>query len=402
MIGTGINKSTRYKAQTLFGTPPGTTGAQVLRRVSAAGNLKKEAYESGELLSHYQTNDYRHGVKSADYPYQGELSPGTFKDFFAAAVRRAYAAVTAIAGASITIAGAGPTFTVTRSAGSFLTDGIKAGQVVKLTAGAFNAANLNKNLLVLSMTATVLTVMPLNGAALVAEGPIASATLSVPGKVTYAPAAGHTDNIFTFEDWHADLSLSERFDDCKLNQLDIQVPASGIITVGMQFLGSDMTPSGSQYFTSPSAETTTGLCASSTGRIVGGGSQLAIVTGLNCSIKGNMSGEACAGSDKYADITEGNIIVDGQMTVLFESATQRDWFINETEVALVAAMAVSPAAAADFVGLVLPRVKFGAADKDDGNKALVRTMPFRALFNAAGGVGTSSEQTSVAFQDSQA
>jgi hypothetical protein len=37
---------------------------------------------------------------------------------------------------------------VARSAGSWLTDGIKIGQVGRLTAGGFNAANSNKNLLV--------------------------------------------------------------------------------------------------------------------------------------------------------------------------------------------------------------------------------------------------------------
>jgi hypothetical protein len=68
-------------------------------------------------------------------------------------VRRAFTSVTAITGISITIAGAGPTYTVTRSAGSWLTDGIKFGQCGRLTAGAFNAANLNKNLAVISLTA---------------------------------------------------------------------------------------------------------------------------------------------------------------------------------------------------------------------------------------------------------
>jgi hypothetical protein len=96
-------------------------------------------------------------------------------------VRRAFAAVAAITGLSITIAGSGPTYTVTRAAGSWLTDGVKVGQVGRLTAGSFNAANLNKNL-VICVTATVLTVMPVNGVALVAEGPIAAATWTPPAR----------------------------------------------------------------------------------------------------------------------------------------------------------------------------------------------------------------------------
>ena len=69
---------------------------------------------------------------------------------------------------------------------------------------------------------------------------------------------------------------------------------------------------------------------------------------------------------------------------------------------LVAALSASPAAAADFLALSLPRVKFGDASKDDGDKAIVQTLPFTALLNVAGGSGTSSEESTIAFQDSQA
>ena len=64
----------------------------------------------------------------------GELSPGTYADFMAAALRRDFAAVSALTGLSITIAGSGPTYTVTRASGSWLTDGFKRGRVVRLTA----------------------------------------------------------------------------------------------------------------------------------------------------------------------------------------------------------------------------------------------------------------------------
>ena len=72
---------------------------------------------------------------AVDGPFTGELSPGTYKDFMAAAVRKAFAAVAAITGMSITIAGSGPTYTVTRGAGDFIAGGIKLGMVGRLTAG---------------------------------------------------------------------------------------------------------------------------------------------------------------------------------------------------------------------------------------------------------------------------
>jgi hypothetical protein len=395
-IATGIAKQLRYKLQPVWGTPPGATGAQVLRRVSSDLALKKATFESNELLASYQRNDFRHGTRSIEGTIQGELSPGTWKDIIAAALRRAFSAVTAITGASITIAGAGPTYTVTRAAGSYLTDGIKAGMVVRLTAGTFNAANINKNLLVLSLTATVLTVVPLNGVALVAEGPIAAATVTVPGRITYVPQTGHLDQLITFEHWHSDLSLSERFDDCKVNQVDFAFPPQGMSTIGVQILGKDVFTGGAQYFTSPTGETTSGILAAPNGIMVAQGVAVQVLTGFSISVKGNMTAEPVCGSNVYADITE------GQVTALFESAAMRDFFFNESEVSLMAALPSSPLAASEFMSLVLPRVKLSDASKDDGDKAIVQTLPFTALENVSGGAGQASERTTIWVQDSLA
>lgn len=401
-IATGVAKQLRYKAESAWGTAPGATGAQLLRRVSSDLALKKQNYESNELNSHYQRVDFRHGVRSVEGTVNGELSPGTWKDFLAAAVRRAFATVTAISSLSITVAGSGPTYTITRSTGSWLTDGVKVGQVGRLTAGTFNAANINKNLFVLAATATVLTVMPLNGVALVAEGPIASATYTIPGKTTYAPTSGHTDLSFALEHWHADVALSELFLGCKVNSLGISLPPQGLATIDVGLMGKDVTTAGAQYFTTPTGETTTGIFAAVNGLLQVQGASIATVTGLQLTIAANMTAEPVVGSNVYPDIAEGRILVTGQLTALFENATLRDYFLNETEVALAVALSTSNAAAAEFLTLTLPRIKVGDAAKDDGDKALVQTLPFTALYNSAGGAGTASEQSTIAIQDSQA
>src|SRR3954470_16659736 len=113
-VGTGVNKRVKYKVEGSWGTIPAAGSAQLLRRVSSDGNLKKGTFESAEIVSHMQRVDYRHGVRAADYVLKGELSPGTYKDFVAAGLRRAYTAVTAITALSITISGTGPTYTVAR------------------------------------------------------------------------------------------------------------------------------------------------------------------------------------------------------------------------------------------------------------------------------------------------
>src|SRR6185436_6160982 len=284
----GIGKQVRYKQEVTWNVAPAAAGAQLLRRVTFMPKLTKSSSESGEIVSHRQRSGTRHGGRGVEMALSGKLSPGTYKDFMAAAVRRAFTTVTAIAGASITIAGAGPTYTVTRAAGSWLTDGIKVGQIGRLTAGAFNAANTNKNLAVLVVTALVLTVIPMNGVALVAEGTIAAATWSVPGKVTYAPGTGHTDLSFSFEDWHPDNTQSELFTGNKVGDFGITVPQDGNVEIAVSFMGADQTNATAAYFTTPTAESSTTICHSADGVIVAATGELAYVTGLTLSVKDNL------------------------------------------------------------------------------------------------------------------
>lgn len=403
----GLFKQLRYKLQTGQGVAAGASGGQILRRVTSDISLNKDTYQSNEIRSDQQIADYRHGVRRVAGTINGEISPGTYADIFAAILRRDFAAVSPITGASITIAlgsvlGAIQTYTVTRAAGSYLTDGIKAGDVVRLTAGGFNAANLNKNLLVLSLTALALTVIPLNGAALVAEGPIATATVSVPGKKTFVPTSGHTDKYITFEHWFSDIAQSERFTDCKLGQMDINLPATGMATLAAQIQGLDMVPATAAYFTAPATETTSGTVAAVNGVLLAAGAPVGLVTGMSASINANLTGDPVVGQNTLPDLFPGRVVVTGQFTAYFQDAVLRDAFVNETEIGISAALTTSGAAAADFLALTMARVKLGSAGKDDGEKALIQTFSYQALLAINGGAGTANEKTTISVQDSLA
>lgn len=401
-IASGVAKQVAYKAETTWGTAAGASGAQLLRRVASTLVLKKQTYQSSEIRTSYQRKSMNHGVRSIGGAISGEISAGTWQDFFAAVCRQAFAATSAITGASITVAGSGPTYTVVRASGSWLSDGIKVGDVVQLTAGSFDAANLNKNLVVVGVVALTLTVMPLNGVALTAEGPISSATLSVPGKKTMVPTTGHTDTSFSIEHWFSDISQSELFTGCKIDQMGVTVPPSGMSTINFDFMGKDETDDTSGYFTSPTAETSTDVVASANGLLIAAGSRVQLLTGISFNAKGNMSAEPVVGSNTYADIAEGMVDVDGQFTALFQDATLRDYFVDETEIGLTVVLAASGAAGADFVAFTMPRVKVGSADSDDGQKSIVRTFSFTALENTAGGSGTDTDASTLVIQDSQA
>lgn len=404
MAYTGVDMAVAYKKQSALGTIASGSGGTSLRRVSSTLNLKKQTYQSNELRTDYQLTDFRHGVKSVGGSISGEISPGAFSDFMASFCRKNFASVTAITGATLTIAGSGPTYTVTRSAGSWLSDNIKVGHVVRLSVGSLNAANLAKNLLVTDITsATVLVVMPLNGVALVAEGPITTCTITATGKQTYCPQSSHTNDFYTIEHWYSGATISESYWDCKIADMNVALPPTGIATVEFPIQGLDVTTAGSQALTSPTAATTKSVVAAVNGILRSSSGALATITGFSfngtngCSMAGPV-----VGSNKYVDIVNGRHIITGQLTAIFDSATMRDYFINETDIGLYVALTSDSTAAADFICFSIDRLKLGSADRDDSEGVKIVTMSFQALENTAGGSGIKTEQTTLRIQDSAA
>lgn len=402
-IAVGLAKQLIYKQETAYGTLPTASGGQLLRRVRSELNLAKETYASAELRTDYQIADFRHGVRSVAGTISGELSPGTYEDFMAAVLKRDFTALTATTAASITIAGTGPTYTVTRAAGSWLTDGYKNGMVIRLSVGTFNAANLNKNLLIVDITsATVLVVIPLNGVAMVAEGPISSATITAIGKSTFVPTTGHTDRSFSIEHWFSDVALSERHVGCKFDRMSLALPPTGMATVDFNVMGQNVQTGAAQYFTSPTGVTTSAPLAAVNGVLRVAGATLASVTGLTIEVAPAYSGEAVVGSNFRPQLFPGTVNVTGQIVAFFEDATLRDAFFNESEIELIAAFTTGNEAAADFVSIAIPRMKVGGAARDDGQTGLKITLPFQALLNTAGGSGVKTERTTIQIQDSLA
>ncbi len=401
-IASGLYKQLAYKVETTYGVQPGATLAQLLRRVSSSLDLTKDTYQSNEMRTDFQVADYRHGVRKVTGTVDGELSAKTYADFIAAILKKDFVAGVAVTGASITIGGTAGAWTIQRAAGSFLSDGFKVGDVIRLTGGSFNAANLNKNILVTNVTAPTLTGTVVNGSALVTEGPIASAALSVFGKKSLVPQTGHTDKSFTIEHWFPDAPASEVFTGCKVTKIAFGLPPTGMATCKMDFSGKDAVPGTTQYFTSPAAVTTTGNMAAVNGVVRVGNVVIGNLTGLSVEIASAQSGEPSVGSNTVSTQSPGRVIVTGQLTASFDSTALRDAFYNETEISLQAVFTADNSANSDFMAFSLPRIKLGGATKDDGEKTIVQTMPYQALLNVTGGPALANDLTTISIQDSAA
>jgi len=392
----GINKIVSYKKETTFGTLLSASGAQTLRRVSSTFNLTKETYQSEEIRTDYQLVDFRHGVRSVEGNISGELSAGTYADFLASALARDWTAATPSALGSTTIAVAGGKYTITRTTGSWLNDTVRVGNVIRLTGFATN--NNNKNLLIIALTATVVTVVALNSATLTPETVASGGTYKVQGKTTYAPTTGHTDDSYTFEEWYSDIGQSEVYTGNKVNTVGIALPATGLTTIDLSFMGQDLKQRGvSQVFTSPTAQGNNGIFAAVNGALLVSGAPVGLVTGVNININRNMTSEAVVGSNIKPEIYEGRIIVDGDFTTLYQDGTLAGWFDTEEEVSLVVALTANNLPNSEFMSFTIPRLKLSTNTKDDGEKGIVSSNSFQALKGQGYG---GFEATTIMIQDS--
>ena len=105
MIAEGSGVSLRYKfyasgamaaaAEADPATDPGATGGHVLRYTQSSLNLRANATTSAEILPSRQVRSNRRTSRRVEGSISGELSPGTYFDFFEAVLRGTRAAETA-------------------------------------------------------------------------------------------------------------------------------------------------------------------------------------------------------------------------------------------------------------------------------------------------------------------
>lgn len=382
-LAKGVDKRIAYKKESSWGTIATNTGAKYLRRVTSQFNQTAETLQSAEIRTDYQIADYRLGALSTEGSLNGELSPGTYSDFFAASLAKDFIAGGTTTGASLTIAASGDYYTITRAAGSWLTDGYFVGNVIRLTGAGFAAGNVNKNIQILSITALVLTVRTFDGNTLTAEGPIASANAAVVGKQTFAPLTGHTSDSFTVEEFFGGgVNVSEVHAGNKVGSLAVQLPASGFCTIDISFMGKGMMQTGnSQYFTSPTAAPTTGLTVGVSGSVVVNGVPAGVITSGDFSIDRGLESAVVVGSRYAADIFDGRINVTGNFSTYFEDEVYRDYFLDEEKISLVFAMTSGSEPDAQVISFVLPSIKLGSATRSDGETGIVQDHSFQALLN---------------------
>lgn len=398
-IASQIKRKVFIGKQSGLGTIAGTGAGKTYnyRDGGLSGGLTKEAFESNTIRTDQQRQNASHGTRSVTKAIDQEFQIGGHTMLLEGALRSAFA-TGATTGGVTTIGINASTRTISRSSGSFITDGFKVGDIVRAT-GFAGAANNNKNFRLTSVAA--LSMVFANDAwlgTLTTEAAGATVTVAVPGKKLSVPTSGHTNDYFTIEEWNDDIAQSERDTDCKVSSMAVSIPANGNATINFSFLGRDAAYATSQYFIAPTAAPSGDILAGPTGLLSYDGVDSVVLTSLDMTLDAGAEIKAVVGSNISPDVFTSAVVVSGSMSALFEDAAILGDFDSETEAPLYVYMFANSSANSDFMIIKLPNIKINSADKSADGTAISLASNFSAGILADG--STTKEQTTIVIVDS--
>lgn len=381
---------------------PGQSGGQILRRVTSTMKLAKDTYQSNEINASRQIEDFRHGVKRATgNVITGEYSPGTYWDFFEAALRGTAASAVSGSNTDFTnVQATGSTFVF--NAGDPVSVGFRVGSIIQFSSLS-EATNNGKNFLITGFGGTsnrTVTVYPTP----TSMGADTGFTVAEVGQSLFMPASNHVKRKFAIEHYFSDISIARLFTEVRIDGFTWQLPPTGISTIDFPGMGRDMEVyegTDSPFFSSPTAATTTGLAAGVNGALFFQGTRVGVCTGLNFQAQLSGSSDAVVGQNYVPEIFQGRMNLTGQATILLEDATFINYFKNETEISLLAFLTSNSDDDSPAASIYLPRIKLGDADSPlQGETGVVQTCPFQAL--KADGATAGDEATTIRLHDTQA
>jgi hypothetical protein len=400
LIAVGVAKQLIIAKETTFAQPALNTSGQLMRRTSSNVDLAKKTYRSTEIRPDYQYSDFRHGTRSVTGTVSDELSVGTWQMFMATVMRQAWQKAGSTAATALTaVVGTASTQQVTRAAGSFLTDGYMIGDVVQFDGFTVGTGNNSNNFFITGITALALNGIFLNGDLLVADAASEAVSCAVMGSKTWMPLTNQTNDSYTIEHFFSDIGQSEYFVGCRVSQMAVKLPSTGMATVDFPIMGINAIEQTEAYFQAPAAASTGQILAAVNGAVIYNGQVVAVITSMDFTVNGNMTSGDVVGSDIAPDIFAGSMEVSGNMSAYFMDETFQSAFFNEEEVSIIVALTTDTSPDAAFQVFTFPRCKINGATKNDGQVGIVQTLPWVALLNNLAPV-PGSIVTTMSIQDS--
>lgn len=380
-------------------TTPGTLAtndatARHVPYISHGLMLSKDTINSEEIRPDFQMATMRHGNRQVGGPLAFQLQTGTYSPLMEAALRRDFAVVTTLSAlTNVTAASVGSGGTFTRGTGSWITDGLFVGLVVRMTGWTTTATGNNaRNYTIVALTATVMTVAE----TVVAKAAGDSVVVSIPGRVTWIPASGHTTPAFSFEEWNPDVPRSNRFTGVRINEMGVNLQPNARADLTFSSLGRDRATNAARYFSSGTVPAASVMQVGHQGVLVVNGTPSATVTGLQLNLTNSMEVGQVIGSATPADVFFGRMMVSGSLTAFFDSTTLDDVFDLESEISIIARANDDTTVGGGFINFCVPRIKLAGGSYSTASASRVQTFEFTSLLASA----TGNQATSLIVQDS--
>lgn len=361
------------KVQSALGARATGSGAKVIRQTGGqGGRMSKAAIESQEVRRDGLSTRGRHGLQKTNGQYSSELSIGGFDDVFEAVLRSTWGT----ANLAITEASAGLTSITTTansivaSAGSWITAGLKVGDVFVLTNHS-TPANNSRNLRITGLTASTITVAETLTVNAVAD---TSFTITRTGRVLVNPGAGNlVKRYFTIEEHEYDLDQSELFTDCMWSSFRLSMQPNGLLLLDTSWVGTgqfDALATGvSPHFTTPTTPTGDPLAVVEA-VVRMGGVDLLDLTSFDISVDIQAMAPDVISSSPYApDVFTGTEMVTMNLSILRKDLLNVADFIDENPLSLHILAQENAAAPAAFFSLYVPNFTLGSVDKSALAKA---------------------------------
>jgi len=365
-----------YGVESAYNTQASAGGTSKYLRVSSGGlTLAKQAIPYNEVRADGLMSRGRHGFRNVNGNYVSDLCFANHDDFLAASFRSSWAAAVTLTQASMTSATVTPTgTTITASTGSWITAGLRVGDVITFASG-LNAADIAKNLRIVGLTATVITV----------DKTLTTATAAATWSATRARklVQGLTDSSFTIEESEVQIDASEIFTGCRITSLQMGLQPNNLVQAQFGIIGADMnvtTGAASPYFTAPSSGGTNVPLAAVDAQLLIGSTAAVDITAASIQIDMQANNLPVVGATVTPDVITNSFQVQGSITALRQDLSRVSSFLSETQLSL--SMMLNELGTTNYIHVYIPNMTFAGDQKSGIGAEGPRTATIPLLIGA--------------------
>lgn len=229
-VGFGANTKISYLVQTAAGAIDTDPVWTVVPFASGEMTVQAEQMNDNSMTGDRNELEPRSGTVNGQMKLSGKFRPECFDDLLEAAAQGTWAVKYALTGLTVTVASATSGFTFTRSAGSWITDGVAVGDII--TFGGFAAVGNNSSFQVTAVTALEVTCGNATGCTEVVSDTDVTATTGA----DYLKV-GSTQRRIAWEIYHSDTDEYLRMIDTEISNFNLSLNANGEISFDMTAIG---------------------------------------------------------------------------------------------------------------------------------------------------------------------